>query len=98
MEIVVSGKHLELTEAIKNYTVEKISKIEKYVENITNIKVTLEKTNKEGVTFIAKAKLHVAHTDIFSEEENKDLYASIDILADKLERLVRKEKEKMKKR
>lgn len=96
MEIIITGIHLELTEPIKIYVQDKISKVKKYVENISTAKVTLEKANKEGKTFIAKGILHVAQTDIISESEDYDLYAAIDILADKLERLVRKHKEKMK--
>ena len=55
MKIIVSGKQLEMTEAIKNYAESKVSKITKYLENITetHITLTVENTKTEGKVFKA---------------------------------------------
>lgn len=100
MDILITGIHLDTTEAIKNYVEEKVGKIGKYLENISTVKVNLEvlKTKSEGEIHKAKAIIHAAGHDIIIDSEDKNLYAAIDILADKLERQVRKLKEKMKNR
>ena len=41
MKIIISGKHLKITDAIKNYTEEKINKISKYTDAITEVDVVL---------------------------------------------------------
>ena len=78
MKIIISGKQLKVTDAIRNYTEEKIQKISKYTEAITDWLV------------------YASGTKIKVETENSDLYAAIDELSDKLERQVRKYKEKQK--
>lgn len=97
MKIIVSGKHLELTEAIKEYAIEKSSKIEKIIENIQEVHVQLEveKTKSEGELHKATSTIHLPGKTIRVEAEGKDLYAVIDELEDKSVRQVRKYKEKM---
>lgn len=98
MKIIISGKHLEMTEPIKEYVETKISKITKYIENILETSVTLSSETKksEGKKFIAQATVYAPGKTIRIEEEHEDLYAAIDLLADGVERQVRKYKEKMK--
>lgn len=100
MKIIISGKQLEMTEAIKNYAESKISKIKKYIENITETNVTLsvENTKSEGKIYIASATSFAPQKTIVVKVQNQDLYAAIDELSDSLERQVRKYKEKMKDR
>lgn len=100
MKIIISGKQLEMTEAIKNYVETKISKLTKYLENITETHVTLtvEHTKSEGKVFKASAVVYAPNKTIKKEEIHQDLYAAIDLLEDGLERQVRKYKEKMKDR
>lgn len=100
MEIIITGLHLEVTDAIKEYAEEKVSKISKYLENITSVKITLEvrKTKSEGNIHIAKAIARTPGKEIVIESEDANLYSAIDLLSDKLERQVRKYKEKMKDR
>lgn len=101
MKIIVSGKQLEMTTPIKDYVEAKVTKITKYLENITETHVTLsvENTKSEGKIYKAVANVHAPNkTIIRAEEEKEDLYAAIDLLADSLERQVRKYKEKLKDR
>lgn len=98
MNIIVSGQHLKITDPIREYAEEKCSKIAKYLENITevNVMLTVEKTKSEGPIHKADATIFASGKTIRIESEDKDLYAAIDTMADKMERQVRKYKEKMK--
>ncbi|BBM55207.1 MAG: ribosome-associated translation inhibitor RaiA [Leptotrichia wadei] len=98
MKIIISGKQLKVTDAIKTYTEEKISRISKYSDAITEIDVvlTVEDTKSEGPVHKADGLVFASGTKIKIEAENKDLYAAIDDLSDRLERQVRKYKEKQK--
>lgn len=98
MKIIISGKQLKITDAIRNYTEEKISKISKYTDAITEVDVVLsvENTKSEGEVHKADGLVYASGTKIKVEAENTDLYAAIDDLSDRLERQVRKYKEKQK--
>lgn len=96
MKIIISGKQLKVTDAIKSYTEEKIGKIAKYTDAITEVDVVLSVTNtkSEGNIHIADGLVYASGTKIKVTTESHDLYAAIDELSDKLERQVRKYKEK----
>ena len=98
MKIIVSGKQLKITDAIKNYTEEKISKIFKYTDAITEVDVvlTVEQKKSEGEVHKADGLVYASGTKIKVEARNTDLYAAIDDLSERLERQVRKYKEKQK--
>lgn len=100
MNIIISGQHLKMTDAIKEYATKKCQKVEKYLENINEINVMLsvEKTKSEGELFKADATAYAAGKTIRVESIDKDLYAAMDDMADRLERQIRKYKEKMKER
>ena len=98
MKIIVSGKQLKITDAIKNYTEEKISKISKYTDAITEVDVVLTVEQKKSEREVLKADglVYASGTKIKVEARNTDLYAAIDDLSERLERQVRKYKEKQK--
>ena len=98
MKIIISGKQLKVTDAIRKYAEEKINKISKYSDAITEVDVVLavEDTKSEGRVHKADGLVFASGTKIKIEAENKDLYAAIDELSDRLERQVRKYKEKQK--
>jgi probable sigma(54) modulation protein len=98
MKIIISGKQLKVTDAIRKYAEEKINKISKYSDAITEVDVVLavEDTKSEGPVHKADGLVFASGTKIKIEAENKDLYAAIDELSDRLERQVRKYKEKQK--
>ena len=98
MKIIVSGKQLKITDAIKNYTEEKISKIFKYTDAITEVDVvlTVEQKKSEGEVHKADGLVYASGTKIKVEARNTDLYAAIDDLSERLERQLTKYKEKQK--
>lgn len=93
MQITVSGHHLEITPALRDYVTNKLSRIHRHFDNITGTAVTL---SVEKLVQKAEATVHVTGADLFAACEGEDMYAAIDALADKLDRQVIKHKEKTK--
>lgn len=86
----ITGHHIEITPAIRSYLEKKFERLHHYGEHITSINVTLE-VNK--LQQIAKANLHVRGKDFHAEADDKNLYAAIDLLVDKLSRQIRAHRE-----
>ncbi|HET8709977.1 MAG TPA: ribosome-associated translation inhibitor RaiA [Spongiibacteraceae bacterium] len=93
MQITVSGHHVEVTPALRDYVNSKLSKLQNHFDNITNTAVTL---TVEKLVQKAEATVHVAGANLFAACESEDMYAAIDSLADKLDRQLIKHKEKLK--
>jgi ribosome hibernation promoting factor len=93
MNIVVNGRHMEITDALKSYASEKVSKVDKYLPEGTEAVVTLE---VEKFRHKAEVQLKVNGILIQAHEETEEMYASIDKVMDKIGRQVRKYKEKLK--
>lgn len=91
MQINVSGHHVEVTPALREYVHTKFDRLQRHFDQITNTDVTLivEKTCQK-----AEANVRVSGADIFAHSESEDMYAAIDTLADKLDRQLIKHKEK----
>ncbi|WP_461226881.1 ribosome hibernation-promoting factor, HPF/YfiA family [Lacticaseibacillus suihuaensis] len=91
----VRGENIEVTDAIRNYVEKRISKLNKFFESSVeaiahvNLKVYPDKTAKVEVT------IPLAYLTLRAEETSPDLYASVDLVTDKLERQVRKYKTKI---
>lgn len=92
MQISISGQHLEITKSLHQHVSEKIEKIVRHFDHVTNTNVVLaveHKRHKAEATINAKgAMLHASST-------RDDMYAAIDSMVDKLDRQVLKHKEKM---
>ena len=97
MRIVVNGRNIEITDAIKAYTKEKFSKVLNHYDQITMIEVTLEVIKNPSVTLNHKAEVicKMNSGQIVLEETSESMYASLDLLSDKLARQVRKHKDKL---
>lgn len=93
MQITVSGHHVDVTPALRDYVTTKLSKLQRHFDNITNSAVTL---TVEKLIHKAEATVHVAGADLFALSESEDMYAAIDALTDKLDRQLIKHKEKIK--
>ncbi len=93
MNIVVNGRHMEITDALKSYASEKVAKVDKYLPEGTEAVVTLE---VEKFRHKAEVQLKVNGILIQAHEETEEMYASIDKVMDKIGRQVRKYKEKLK--
>lgn len=92
MNLSITGHHVEVTEALRNYVAEKLSRLERHFERVTDIHVVL---SVEKLKHQAEATIDLAGTRIHAEADNGDMYAAIDGLVDKLDRQVLKHKEKL---
>lgn len=93
MQITVSGHHVDVTPALRDYVNSKLSRLQRHFDNITTTAVTL---TVDKLVQKAEATVHVAGADLFATSESDDMYAAIDALADKLDRQLIKHKEKIK--
>ncbi len=91
MQITITGHQLEVTEALREYINNKFAKLERHFDKITSIRVTL---SIEKVMQKIDATLLIAGGEIIANAEHDDMYAAIDLLADKLDRQLIKHKEK----
>lgn len=92
MNVIVNGRHLDLTPALKNYAEEKIKKFERYSSNITEAIVTL---SIEKYRHKAEVLLKANGAMIQAEGVTGEIYSSIDEVVEKLEKQVKKYKEKL---
>ncbi len=91
MQLNISGHHLDITDPIKEYVTNKLSKLERHNDRITSTNVIL---SVEKLIQKAEATVHVSGGEFFANSEHDDLYAAIDMLSDKLDRQIIKHKEK----
>lgn len=92
MNIKVTGKNIEITDAIRQYVTEKADRLEKFEGANTELNVVCRVEREEQIV-----EMQLSHNGEFIkiEEKNSDLYASIDLALDRLERQMRKSKEKV---
>ena len=94
MELNIRGDKIAVTKAIKDYITEKLERLNKYFEDVKNIKATviiLVKNNEQ----IIEVTVPTSKFTLRAEEKHDDLYAAIDLVVDKLERQIRKNKTKL---
>ena len=96
MYIHVNGKNIEITDAIKAYVKEKIGKVANHYDQITGIDVVLSVIKNPAATgkHVAEVACKMNTGVVHCEESAESMYASIDLLADKLSRQVKKFKDK----
>lgn len=87
MRVTITGRHFELTDALRQRIEEKLAKLERFSVKIPEAHVTLA---VEKYRHKAEIVLHVNHTVLTSREESEDMYASVDAAIDKLHRMLRK--------
>jgi putative sigma-54 modulation protein len=92
MNIIVTGRHLEVTPALRNYVEKKVKRFDRYLSNISEAIVTL---GVEKYRHKAEVLLKVNGVLIQAEGITGDVYASIDEVAEKLDRQIKKYKEKL---
>ena len=92
MPFDITGPHVEVTEPMRDYVVSKLDKIERHFDLVSDVHciLTVEKLRHK-----AEATVSVNGARIYADATEDDMYAAIDGLADKLERQVRKHKEKL---
>ena len=95
MEVLVRGNKIDITDAMKDYVKEKLSKLDKYTLDDTTATVLVKIRNysqKVEVTIPLKTLM------LRAEDESQDFYSAVDLVVNKLERQIRKNKSKLKKR
>jgi putative sigma-54 modulation protein len=92
MQLELTGHHIEITDSLRAYVNEKMARLERHFDKVSNIHVILV---VENVRNKAEATVHMRGNDIFAECTDNDMYAAIDGLVDKLDRQVKKHKEKI---
>lgn len=96
MRMIIHGRHLEVTEAIRRHTEKKIGKIKKWFDNIVEVDVTLSATHlKTGHYHTADVLVFVNGHKIKASSTDSDLYAAVDAVTDVLEAQITKYKEKL---
>lgn len=91
MQLTISGHHLEVTDPIREYVTNKLSRLQRHYDRITSTSVilTVDKLSQK-----AEATVLISGAEFFANSEHEDLYAAIDALADKLDRQLIRHKEK----
>lgn len=92
MQLNLTGRHVEITPPLRDYLNNKLIRIERHFDNVTGIRciLTVDKLQHK-----AEAKINVSGNTLFAESIEDDMYAAIDGLVDKLDRQLKKYKEKL---
>ena len=93
MKYNIRGEKLVITDAIRDYTEEKLGKLDKYFKDDNITANVLAKVR--GNSQIVEVTIPTSKFILRSEEEHDDLYAAIDLVTDKLERQIRKNKTRL---
>ncbi len=93
MQVNVIGRHIEVTDALRQYATEKFNRLEKYLPKTVQVVVTLSVVKK--VHHFAEASIKSNGVLIQASEETEEMYSAIDLLIEKIERRVRRYKEKL---
>ncbi|OSM97428.1 MULTISPECIES: ribosome hibernation promoting factor [Lonsdalea] len=93
MQLNITGHHVEITDALRDFLTTKFAKLEQYFDRINQVYVVLK---VEKIQQIAEATIHVNGGELHATSEADDMYAAIDLLIDKLARQLNKHKDKLK--
>ncbi|MGR9088776.1 MAG: ribosome hibernation-promoting factor, HPF/YfiA family [Gammaproteobacteria bacterium] len=91
MHVIVTGHHLEITDALKAHVDAKFDKLARHFDNVTDVHVIL---TVEKLVQKAEATLQISGAKLFAEDHQEDMYVAIDNMVDKLDRQITKHKEK----
>lgn len=94
MNYNIRGQRVQVTEALRDYTEKKLSRLEKYFEPSITSEVNVTLTVTKG-QHIVEVTIPFSGIILRAEEKSEDMYASIDLVVDKLERQIRKHKTKV---
>lgn len=92
MQLKLSGHHVELTDALRAHVEKKFEKITRHFDHVIDVSCVL---TVEKLEHKAEATLHVRGGAIHADAIDGNMYTAIDLLADKLDRSVKKHKEKL---
>jgi putative sigma-54 modulation protein len=92
MQIDITGHHVDLTPALRSYVQNKFERLERHFDHVTGFHVVL---TVEKLEHKAEATIKVNGGTLFADSIESDMYAAIDCLTDKLDRQIKKHKEKL---
>jgi putative sigma-54 modulation protein len=92
MNLNIAGHHLPLTDALKTYVSSKFTRLERHFDHLIDASVIL---SVEKLRHKAEATIHTRGANLHAEAVDQDMYAAIDLLADRLDSQTRKLKEKV---
>jgi len=92
MQLNVTGHNIEVTAALRSYLEKKIDRIARHFDQVIDVHCVL---SVQKLRQKAEATLHVSGNAIHADAIEEDMYAAIDLLTDKLDRCVKKHKEKL---
>jgi putative sigma-54 modulation protein len=97
MNLTISGHHLEVTPALREYVRTKMDRVLRHFDQVVDVTVllTVENLKEKERRKKAEVTVHVKGKDLFAEQSHEDLYAAIDQLMDKLDRQVVRYKDKL---
>jgi putative sigma-54 modulation protein len=92
MQLNLTGHHVDITPALRGYVVKKLERVSRHFDSLIDVHciLTVEKLRQK-----AEATVQVSCGRIYADAVHQDMYAAIDALADKLDRCVKKHKEKL---
>ncbi|MFP1889589.1 ribosome hibernation promoting factor [Lonsdalea quercina] len=93
MQLNITGHHVEITDALREFLNTKFAKLEQYFDRINQVYVVLK---VEKIQQIAEATIHFSGGELHATSEAEEMYAAIDLLIDKLARQLNKHKDKLK--
>jgi putative sigma-54 modulation protein len=92
MQLNITGHHIDITDALRNYVSGKLERLERHFDHVTVIHCVL---TVEKLRHRAEATVNITGGQLFADATEADMYAAIDALVDKLDRQIRKHKEKV---
>ena len=92
MNLKISGHNIEITSALRDYATSKLGRAIRHSDHVIDVNMIL---SVEKLKQKAEVTIHLPGRDIYVESIDEDLYAAIDILADKLDRQIQKHKQKL---
>ena len=97
MNLTISGHHLDVTPALRNYVTSKLDRITRHFDQVVDVKVllTVENLKEKQSRQRAECNVHVKGNDMFAESSHADMYAAVDELVDKLDRHVVRHKDRL---
>ena len=93
MQLNLTGHHVDVTPALRDFVNNKMERVERHFDHVGNVHVVL---TVEKLRHKAEATMHISGAKVYADATEENMYAAIDGLVDKLDRQVRRHKEKLK--
>jgi putative sigma-54 modulation protein len=98
LKIIITGKNIELTPSLKDFVEKKMDSIKAYVEQLQEVDVILsvDKTKSQGILHTAEVTIWATGVNFRASQSHPDMYAAIDLILDKLQKQIKRYKDKLK--